>query len=40
MQTFTITEEIRRRASVEQTFDSLIANMGRPQRLPTAGPLP
>ena len=40
MQTFTITEEISVRASLEQTFDSLIANMGRLNETPDGTPLP
>ena len=39
-QTFTITEEISVRASVEQTFDSLLANMGRLNQTPDGAPLP
>lgn len=38
-QTFTIIEEINVRASVEQTFESLIAQMGRLNETPD-GPLP
>jgi len=40
MQTFTITEEISVRASLEQTFDSLVANMGRLNETPDGTPLP
>ena len=39
-QTFTIAEEISVRASVEQTFDSLIAQMGRLNETPEGAPLP
>ena len=39
-QTFTITEEIAVRASLEQTFQSLVANMGRLNETPEGGPLP
>ena len=39
-QTFTITEEIHVRASVEQTFDSLIAEIGRLNETPEGTPLP
>jgi hypothetical protein len=39
-QTFTITEEIHVRASLEQTFDSLIAQMGRFNETPDGLPLP
>jgi hypothetical protein len=39
-QTFTITEEILVRASLEQTFDSLISNMGRLNQTPDGKPLP
>ena len=39
-QTFTITEEITVRASLEQTFDSLVANMGRLNETPDGTPLP
>ena len=39
-QTFTITEEISVRASLEQTFDSLIAQMGRLNQNPEGAPLP
>ena len=38
-QTFTIIEEINVRASVEQTFESLIAQMGRLNETPN-GPMP
>ena len=37
---FTITEEILVRASLEQTFDSLISNMGRLNQTPDGKPLP
>jgi len=39
-QTFTITEEIAVNASVEQTFASLVANMGRLNETPDGAPLP
>ena len=39
-QTFTITEEISVRASLEQTFQSLVANMGRLTETPEGAPLP
>ena len=39
-QTFTITEEIAVRASLEQTFQSLVANMGRLNETPEGAPLP
>jgi hypothetical protein len=39
-QTFTITEEIVVRASLERTFDSLIAQMGRYNETPEGKPLP
>lgn len=39
-QSFTITEEINVRASLEQTFDSLIAQMGRLNEAPDGTPLP
>ena len=39
-QTFTITEEIAVRASVEQTFQSLLAQMGRLNETPDGKPLP
>jgi len=39
-QTFTITEEIAVRASLDQTFQSLIANMGRLNQTPEGSPLP
>ena len=39
-QTFTITEEINVRASLEQTFSSLVANMGRLNETPEGTPLP
>jgi hypothetical protein len=40
MQTFTITEDISVRASLEQTFASLIAQMGRLNETPDGKPLP
>jgi hypothetical protein len=40
IQTFTITEEINVRASLEQTFDSLVAQMGRLNEAPDGTPLP
>ena len=39
-QTFTITEEISVAASLDQTFDSLIAQMGRYNETPDGTPLP
>jgi uncharacterized protein YndB with AHSA1/START domain len=39
-QTFTITETINVAASLEQTFDSLVANMGRLNETPDGTPLP
>jgi hypothetical protein len=39
-QSFTITEEINVRASLEQTFDSLVAQMGRLNEAPDGTPLP
>ena len=39
-QTFTITEEITVRASPEQTFASLVAQMGRLNETPDGAPLP
>jgi uncharacterized protein YndB with AHSA1/START domain len=39
-QTFTITESISVRASLEQTFDSLLAHMGRLNETPEGTPLP
>jgi hypothetical protein len=39
-QTFTITEEIAVRASIEQTFHSLVAQMGRLNQTPEGTPLP
>ncbi len=39
-QTFTITEEITVRAAVDQTFQSLIAQMGRLNEGPDGTPLP
>ena len=39
-QTFTVTEEIAVRASLDQTFQSLIANMGRLNQTPEGSPLP
>jgi len=40
MQTFTITEEINVRASLEQTFTSLLVQMGRQNQNPDGTPLP
>jgi activator of Hsp90 ATPase-like protein len=40
IQTFTITEEIRVRASLERTFASLLAQMGRLNETPEGAPLP
>ena len=39
-QTFTITEEIAVRASIDQTFASLVAQMGRLNETPEGAPLP
>jgi hypothetical protein len=39
-QAFTITEEIAVRASIEQTFASLVAQMGRFNETPDGAPLP
>jgi len=39
-ETFTISEEIVVRASIEQTFDSLMAQMGRLNETPEGTPLP
>jgi hypothetical protein len=39
-QTFTITEEIQVRASIEQTFASLLTQMGRLNEAPDGTPLP
>ena len=39
-QILTITEEIAVRASLEQTFQSLLANMGRLNETPEGAPLP
>ena len=39
-QSFTVTEEIAVRASLEQTFQSLVANMGRLNETPEGAPLP
>ena len=39
-QTFTIAEEITVRASIEQTFQSLVAEMGRLNETPEGAPLP
>jgi len=39
-QTFTITDEITVRASLEQTFASLVAQMGRLNETPDGAPLP
>ncbi len=39
-QTFTVTEEIRVRASIERTFASLLAQMGRLNETPDGTPLP
>ena len=39
-QTFTITEEIPVRASIEQTFASLVAEMGRLNQTPDGSPFP
>ena len=40
IQTFTITEEIRVRASLERTFASLLAQMGRLNQKPDGTPMP
>ena len=40
LQTFTITEDITVRASLEQTFQSLVAQMGRLNETPEGAPLP
>jgi hypothetical protein len=40
IQTFTVTEEIDVRASVDQTFQSLIAQMGRLNEGPDGTPMP
>jgi uncharacterized protein YndB with AHSA1/START domain len=39
-QTFTIAEEITVRASIEQTFQSLVGEMGRRNETPEGAPLP
>jgi uncharacterized protein YndB with AHSA1/START domain len=39
-QTFTINEEIAVRAPLEQTFQSLVANLGRLNQTPEGAPLP
>jgi len=39
-QTVTVTEEISVRASLQRTFDSLLANMGRLNQSPDGTPLP
>ena len=39
-ETFTIREEITVRASLQQTFDSLVAQMGRLNQTPDGDPLP
>ena len=39
-QTFTVTDEIDVRASLQRTFDSLLANMGRLNESPDGTPLP
>ena len=39
-QTLTVTEEISVRASLEQTFDSLLVQMGRQNQAPDGSPLP
>ena len=39
-QTFTITEDITVHASIDQTFASLIAQMGRLNELPDGTPMP
>lgn len=40
MQTFTLTEDIVVRASIERTFESLLAEMGRRNQTPEGKPLP
>jgi hypothetical protein len=40
IQTFTITEQIAVRASLDQTFASLVAQMGRLNETPDGSPLP
>jgi Activator of Hsp90 ATPase homolog 1-like protein len=40
MQTFSISEEISVRASIERTFESLLANMGRLNEGPDGNPIP
>ena len=40
MDTFTITEEIQVQASMEETFDSLISQLGRQNETPDGTPLP
>ena len=39
-ETFTVSEEIHVRASLEQTFASLVANMGRLNQTPEGQPMP
>ena len=39
-QTLTVTEEISVRASLDQTFDSLLVQMGRQNQAPDGSPLP
>jgi len=39
-QTFTVSEEINVRATLQRTFDSLLANMGRLNESPDGSPLP
>jgi hypothetical protein len=39
-QTFTVTEEINVRATLQRTFDSLLSNMGRLNESPDGSPLP
>ena len=39
-QTFTVREEIQVRASLQRTFDSLLANIGRLNETPDGKPLP
>jgi hypothetical protein len=39
-QTFTVTEEINVRASVDRTFESLLAQLGRLNQTPDGSPLP
>ena len=40
LQTFSISEEIAVRASIDRTFESLLANMGRLNEGPDGNPIP